>query len=140
MTTRTFALVWGILFLLVGIFGLIPGTLHPAASGPDLAVDALHGRVLGLFEVNVLHTLVHLLFGVWGLIAYRSWDGAKTYAKSVAVIYIVFVVMGLLPSPINTTFGLVPLHGNDVWLHVLLAAPAAYFGFVHRDNRTAERI
>src|SRR4028118_1845407 len=139
MTTRTFALIWGILFLLVGISGLIPGMLQPAPAGHGLAVDALHGRALGLFEVNVLHTLVHLLFGIWGLIAYRSWDAAKTYAKSVAVIYVVFAVMGLLPEPINTTFGLVPLHGNDVWLHVLLAAPAAYFGFVHRDERTKER-
>jgi hypothetical protein len=139
MTTRTFALAWGILFLLVGISGLIPGTLQPAPPGHDLAIDALHGRALGLFEVNILHTLVHLLFGIWGVIAYRTWDSAKTYAKSVAVIYMVFAVLGLLPAPINTTFGLVPLHGNDVWLHVLLAAPAAYFGFVHRDNRTGER-
>jgi hypothetical protein len=46
----------------------------------------------------------------------------------------VFAVMGFIPG-VDTTFGLVPLHDNDVWLHVLLAVPAAYFGFVHRDNR-----
>ena len=44
-----------------------------------------------------------------------------------------FAVMDLIPT-LDTTFGLVPLFGNDVWLHVLLAAPAAYFGFVHRDT------
>lgn len=43
-------------------------------------------------------------------------------------------MMGLIPG-LDTTFGLVPLFGNDVWLHILLAAPAAYFGFVHRDRR-----
>jgi hypothetical protein len=139
MTTRTFAPAWGYSSCSLVFPGLIPGALQPAPPGHDLAVDALHGRALGLFEVNILHTLVHLIFGIWGLIAYRSWDAAKTYAKSVAVIYIVFAVMGVLPAPINTTFGLVPLHGNDVWLHVLLAAPAAYFGFLHSDNRTTER-
>jgi amino acid permease len=70
--------------------------------------------------------------------ASRSLGAAKNYARITAVIYFVFVVMGLVPG-LDTTFGLVPLHSNDVWLHVLLAVPAAYFGFVHRDNATADR-
>lgn len=133
MNTRTFALVWGVLFLVIAASGLIPGLLQPPhASDPDLAVDAMHGRALGLFPVNILHDLVHVIFGLWGLAASRSLAAAKTFARVTAVVYAVFVVMGLLPG-LNTTFGLVPLHGNDVWLHILLAAPAAYFGFVHRD-------
>ena len=139
MNTRTFALVWGIVFLGLAATGLIPGLLQPPHAGdPGVAVDAMHGRALGIFPVNILHTLVHLAFGVWGVMAYRSWDAAKVYAKAVAVIYALFVVMGLVPG-LDTTFGLVPLHGNDVWLHVLLAAPAAYFGFVHRDSKAADR-
>ncbi len=139
MNTRTFALVWGIVFLVIVASGFIPGMLQPPAPGdPDLAVDAMHGRALGLFPVNILHNLVHLLFGIWGVLAYRSWDAAKLYAKAVAVIYAVFAVMGLVPG-LDTTFGLVPLHGNDVWLHILLAVPAAYFGFVHKDDRSAGR-
>jgi hypothetical protein len=85
--------------------------------------------------VNLLHTLVHLAFGIWGLVAARNWDSAKTYAKAVAIIYALFVVMGLVPG-LDTTFGFVPLHGNDVWLHLVLALPAAYFGFMHRDTDT----
>jgi hypothetical protein len=139
MNTRTFALVWGILFLGLAATGLIPGLLQePGAGDPDLAVDAMHGRALGIFPVNILHTLVHAAFGIWGLIASRSWDAAKGYAKATAIIYAVFVVMGLVPG-LNTTFGLVPLHGNDVWLHLLIAVPAAYFGFMHRDNRAGDR-
>lgn len=140
MSTRTFALVWGIVFLGLAATGLVPGLLQEtAAHDPDLAVDAMHGRALGIFPVNILHTLVHLAFGIWGIIAYRDWDKAKTYAKAVAVIYALFVVMGLVPG-LDTTFGLVPLHGNDVWLHLILAVPAAYFGFVHKDNeRGADR-
>ena len=139
MNTRTFALVWGILFLIVVASGFIPGMLQPPAPGdPPLVVDSMHGRALGLFPVNILHNLVHLVFGVWGLLAYRSLDAAKAYAKVVAIIYIVFAVMGLVPG-LDTTFGLVPLHSNDVWLHLLLALPAAYFGFVHRDDREDAR-
>ena len=79
---------------------------------------------------------VHLLFGIWGLVAARSTGAARLYARAVAVIYGALTVMGLIPLT-NTTFGLVPIYGNDVWLHALLAAVAAYFGFVHND-RVAE--
>jgi hypothetical protein len=51
----------------------------------------------------------------------------------VAIAYGLLIVLGLLPQT-NTLFGFVPLHGNDVWLHILLAVPAAYFGFVHRER------
>ncbi len=139
MNTRTFALVWGVIFLMLAATGFIPGLLQPpSGADPDLAVDAMHGRALGIFPVNVLHSLVHLAFGIWGLLASRDWGKAKAYAKAVAVIYFLFVIMGLVPG-LNTTFGLVPLHGNDVWLHLILAAPAAYFGFVLRDAGHADR-
>ena len=36
--------------------------------------------------------------------------------------------MGLIPG-LNTVFGLIPLHGHDVWLHLILAAAAGYFGW-----------
>lgn len=128
MGTRYFALVLGILFLVVGIAAFIPGlTTEPhdhnlAVTGPG------HGYLLGMFHVNVLHNLVHLLFGIWGVIAYRSFDASRLYARVVAISYAVLAVMGLLPG-LNTMFGLVPIHGNDVWLHLLIAIPAAYFGW-----------
>ena len=137
MDTRRFALIWGILFLIIFAAGVVPGLLQPpGATDPGLAMDNMYGRALGLFPVNLLHDGVHLIFGIWGIIAYRSWDAAKTYARITAVIYAVFAVMGLIPT-LNTTFGMVPLFSHDVWLHVILAAGAAYFGFIHRDRETA---
>jgi hypothetical protein len=133
MNTRTFALIFGIVFLLVGAAGFIPGLLQPPHTHPDVTVEQNFGYVLGLFPANILHHLVHILFGIWGLLAYRSWSGARGYAKGVAIIYAVLTVMGLIPG-LNTVFGLIPLFGNDIWLHALLAAVAAYFGFVHRDR------
>ncbi|WP_129793791.1 DUF4383 domain-containing protein [Sphingosinicella sp. CPCC 101087] len=132
MSVRTFALIFGIVFLAVGAAGFVPGLLHaPHPDHPDLAVDAMYGRLLGLFPVNVLHNLVHIAFGIWGVIAYRSVHASRFYGKAVTVSYAVLTVMGLVPG-LNTLFGLAPLFGHDVWLHVVLAVVAGYFGWIHR--------
>lgn len=134
MNTRTFALVFGIIFLIVGVGGFIPGlTDHSATPDPGLTMTNGYGHELGLFPINVLHNIVHILFGIWGLAASSSLGGARGYARGVAIIYGLLTVMGLVPG-LNTTFGLVPLYGADVILHALLAAVAAYFGWMHRDT------
>ena len=130
MRSRSFALAFGIVFLLVGIAGFIPPLVSPPPTGPDVAADAGFGRLMGLFPVNALHNLVHVAFGVWGLAAYRSPSAVRLYARAVAVIYALLAVMGLIDAAdINMTFGLIPIHSHDVWLHALTAAVAAYFGF-----------
>lgn len=133
MSPRTFARIYGIVFLLVGIAGFIPGITqmdHAHGAGVDLRVGGPgHGMLLGLFHVNVLHNIVHVLFGVWGLIASRDLSGSISYARGVAIIYALLAMAGLIPR-LNTMFGLVPLDGHDVWLHLLLAGVAAYFGIV----------
>ncbi|HEX6377042.1 MAG TPA: DUF4383 domain-containing protein [Allosphingosinicella sp.] len=133
MNTRTFALIFGIVFLIVGAGGFIPGILQPGTPEAGLTQTHGYGHELGLFPVNTLHNIIHLLFGIWGLLAYRSYAGARTYFRCVAVIYGLLTILGLLPQT-NTTFGLVPIYGNDVWLHALLALVAAYFGWVNRDT------
>lgn len=127
---RRFALIYGIVFILVGIAGFIPGIVQPHTH-PDVRVTAGLGTILGLFPVNVLHDAVHLLFGVYGLIAARSDGAARLYGQVVAIVYAVLTVMGLVTAMnLHTAFGFVPLYGNDVWLHALLALVAAYFGFM----------
>jgi hypothetical protein len=139
MDTRRFALIWGILFLVIFASSVVPGLLQPpAATDPHMQMSDMYGRALGLFPVNLLHDAVHLAFGAWGIIAYRSLDAAKTYARTTAIVYTVFAVMGLVPG-LNTTFGLVPLFSHDVWLHFVLAAGAAYFGFIHKEQKATAR-
>ena len=135
MSIQTFARIFGIVFLVVGIGGFIPGITQPH-DHPGLAVEAASGMELGLFPVNALHNIVHILFGAWGLIAAGSFASARTYARVVAIAYAVLTIMGLIPAT-NTTFGLVPIYGHDVWLHALLAAVAAYFGFAYRETSPA---
>ncbi len=126
---RVFALLFGIVFLLAGVSGFVPA-LSPMHMHSGMVVTANSRLALGLFPVNVLHDLVHVAFGIWGLLAARSVFGATFYARSVALIYALLVVLGLIPAT-SALFGLVPIDGNDVWLHAGLAVVAAYFGFVH---------
>jgi hypothetical protein len=136
---RRFALILGIVFLVVGIGGFIPGLTQPHTH-PDVMVTAGLGLLMGLFPVNVIHNLAHLIFGVWGLMASRSEGASRTYGKGVFVAYAVLTVMGLVSAMrLHTGFGFVPLYGHDIWLHAVLAAVGFYFGFMHRTEQPLRR-
>jgi hypothetical protein len=127
MNTATMALVFGVVFLLAGIAGFFAAP--PPPDAPPLTLEHGHGLALGLFPVNTLHNLVHLIFGVLGLAASRgAVMAARQYFQLVGVAYALLVILGLLPAT-QTLFGLTPLWGNDVWLHLLLASAAGYLGF-----------
>jgi len=137
MLTRYFALVVGIVYLLVGMIGFIPGIVQPPAAGdPALAISTGYGRLLGLFPINVLHNLVHIAIGAWGLYAYRSFADARIFARGLTILYALLAIMGFIPV-LNTTFGLIPIFGHDIWLHALTALVAAYFGFMAPTEATA---
>lgn len=134
MNATRFALIFGAIYVVVGVAGFIPILITPPEPGaPALAIETLSGRLLGLFPVNIVHTLVHLAIGVWGLAVARSFENSVFYARGLTVIYGVLAVLGLIPG-LNTLFGLVPLHGHDIWLHAGTALIAAYFGFMVRQR------
>lgn len=138
MAARYFALIAGIVYLLVGVMGFIPGLndmAHPGTATYDLAVDAQYGFLMGLFPVNILHNIVHLAIGLWGVLSYRSFRGARTFALGLGIFYALLAVMGLIPG-LNTTFGLIPIFGNDVWLHAVTAAAAFVAYFASRSDET----
>ncbi|MCA1604997.1 MAG: DUF4383 domain-containing protein [Acidobacteria bacterium] len=127
MTIRTFSLVVGIVFLLAGLLGFIDALKSlPPTDAPTLSVSAGYGYLFGLFPVNMLHNFVHLGIGVWGLTSSRNYPAARTFAYGLMIFYGALAVMGLIPV-LNTTFGLIPIFGHDVWLHALTALAAAYF-------------
>lgn len=124
-----FALIIGIIFLLVGVMGFIPGFVkEPTVDMPGLSYTTGAGYLLGLFPINVLHNVVHLLVGILGIVASNTLGSSRLYSGVLAIFYGVLAVMGLFP-PTQATLGLIPIFGNDVWLHGLTAAIATYFGF-----------
>ena len=140
-----FALITGIFFFLVGVMGFIPGFVQEPTATPDtagLAFTSGYGYLLGLFPINVLHNIVHLLVGILGIVASVSLGSSRLYSGALAIFYGVLTVMGLFP-PTQSTLGLIPIFGNDVWLHALTAAIATYFGFIAKPNllelRTGEK-
>ncbi len=129
MKAPAIARVLGIAFLLVGILGFAPYVTVPAdLTAQWLTLNAGYGFLGGVFPVNVAGDLIAVLFGVWGLVASGTFAAAVRYCRAIAWIYTVLVVLGAIPIT-STLFGVVPIYGYDVGLHLLVALLAFYGGY-----------
>jgi hypothetical protein len=115
---QTAALTVGAVFLLVGILGFIPGV---TTNYDALGVAGPHSdaKLLGLFEVSILHNIVHLLFGVAGIALARNRDWARLYLLGGGAIYLVLWLYGVVVD-LNSAANFVPVNTADNWLHLLL--------------------
>lgn len=138
--TRLYCLVIGTAFVLAGIAGFLPiFTTAMPSNSPELVLGLNYALLIGLFPVNVLHNLFHLVAGFIGILAAENDLWARRYCQGLSIVLAAFTIMGLLPS-VSTAFGLLPLFGHDVWLHGMEAAVAAYLGFVwHEQARYRKR-
>ena len=117
MTAKTFALIVGLVYLTFGALGFVPPFVSvPTDAMPALRISAFHGYLFGLFPVNFMDNLAYLAIGAWGLAATRSAGGARAYAGAMAALFGALTVLGLM-SATRTLFGMMPIYGNDVWLH-----------------------
>jgi hypothetical protein len=128
------AVVVGAVFLLVGIAGFIPGI----TTNYDQLQFAGHqsgALLLGVFQVSILHNIVHLLFGVAGLAMARTAHGARNYLIGGGVIYAVLWLYGLLIGD-SMPANFVPMNMADDWLHLVLAVGMIALGvLLGRDRR-----
>lgn len=109
------AWVFGIVLTIVGILGFVPGITS-------------EGYVLGIFEVNGLHNVIHLVSGIVFLIAVKkSAQATKTTFKVFGVIYALVLVIGLVQG--DTVLGLIPVNSADHVLHAAISILALYTGF-----------
>ena len=124
----TAAMVVGATFLLVGVLGFIPGitTNYDDLSFAGHQSDA---KLLGIFEVSVLHNVVHLLFGVAGLLAARAASTAGWYLVIGGAIYAVLWLYGLVIDK-HSSANFVPLNTADDWLHFVLAVAMLALGAI----------
>ena len=131
------ATVVGVVFLLVGVLGFVPGV----TTQLDALAVAGHGSgamLLGLFHVSVLHNLVHLLFGVAGLALARTSGAAYGYLVGGGAIYLLLAIYGAF-VPADSAANVVPVNTADNWLHLVLAAGMVGLGLALGRSRTADR-
>ena len=130
------ALAVGAVFVLVGILRFVPGI----TSNFDQLTFAGHhseAALLGLFNVSVLHNIVHLLFGVAGGALARTFDGARLYLVGGGIIYLVLFIYGFVIDH-DSSANFVPVNDADNWLHLILAI--AMIGLGVALGRTRDRM
>ncbi|MFI7435964.1 DUF4383 domain-containing protein [Micromonospora haikouensis] len=131
---RRAAATVGVVFLLVGLLGFVPGI---TTDFGDLRF-AGHGsgaKLLGVFQVSVLHNAVHLAFGLAGLALSRTWDGARTFLIGGGAIYLVLWLYGLVVDH-GSGANFIPVNDADNWLHLVLGAGMIALGVLTtRDRR-----
>ena len=120
---QTVALIFGVIYFLVGVLGFI-GPLIGTSSFITITQDK--HALLGLADINLLHNLVHLAIGLAGLAAASSVANSRTFCQVVGVI---LLIIGLLGVFVGNLFGILPLAGFDIPLHLVTGAVLAYFGF-----------
>ena len=113
---KNIAIAFGIVFIIVGILGFV------SAVTPN-------GLLLGYFEVNPAHNVVHLATGVVALIvAFASEKAMRLFFQIFGVIYALVALMGFFTGN-QPLLGIVAINAADNWLHVLIAIVALYLGF-----------
>ena len=112
------AAVVGAVFLLVGVLGFIPG-ITTGYDSLEAAGHKSHAELLGIFQVSILHNVVHLLFGVAGLALSRTASTARAFLIGGGVVYLVLWLYGLVIDKTSQA-NFVPLNTADDWLHFVL--------------------
>lgn len=136
---RTAAAVVAVTFLLVGVAGFVPG-ITTDYGRMEFAGHESEAMLLGLFQVSVLHNIVHLLFGVVGLLLARSVTGARNFLIWGGAVYAALWIYGLIVAE-DSAANFVPLNSADDWLHFALSLGMILLGVllgrnVHRTTST----
>jgi len=117
-TVQTATLAFGAIYLLAGVLGFLP-----FLGGSDTQTDR---ALFGIFQVNLLHNLVHVAIGIAGLAAASSIENSKTFCQVVGVILLLLGVLGIF---VANPLGLLYIGQADIGLHLVSGAVLAYFGF-----------
>ncbi len=113
---KTFGMLFGIVFLAVGILGFVPG----------ITKDDM---LLNIFMVNKVHSIVHIASGAIFLIASMAGAGAaRLWFQLFGIIYAIVAVLGFM-NPNGMLFGMMSNNPADTWLHVVLAVAMLAIGF-----------
>jgi hypothetical protein len=120
---KNMANVFGVVFILIGILGFIP------------VITTSDGLLLGIFHVDTIHNIVHLLSGAVALWAgMTSASASKTYFQVFGVVYALVTILGFIDYSSDKLIGLMAINPADTYLHLVIALVALYFGFASKDE------
>ena len=113
---KSAAILFGIVFLLVGILGFVP----------SITKDEM---LLGIFHVNLAHNIVHLASGAVFLLCGMAGAGpSRTFFQIFGIVYALVAALGFYYGD-QAILGIVSNNMPVVWLHVVLAAAMLFLGF-----------
>ncbi len=116
--TKTLATWFGVIFILIGVLGFIPGITND------------ENMLLGIFHVDMIHNIIHLLTGVLALwMGMAGEASAKGYFKIFGVVYALVAVLGFFQGDSDMLLGLFHNNMADTWLHVVVAVVFLWAGF-----------
>jgi hypothetical protein len=123
---QSIAALAGVVFLLAGLLGFVPG-ITTGYGRMSFAGESSRAQLLGVFQVSILHNLVHLLFGVAGLVLAKTADGARTFLVGGGVVCLALWLLGLVGA-----LGWLPANAADNWLHFAFGAVLVVLGVAAR--------
>jgi hypothetical protein len=131
-TLQKAARLVGIVFLIVGVLGFIPG-ITTNYDDMKFASEDSGAELFGIFQTSILHNIVHLLFGIAGLAMSRTWEGSRNFLLGGGALYAALWVLGLAGGA-----DWLPADNADDWLHLALGAGMVGLGLALR-GRSAHR-
>jgi hypothetical protein len=134
---QSVAMLVSIVFILVAILGFIPG-ITTNFDDITFAGNDSGAELLGIFQVSILHNIVHGLFGIVGLFLARTVDGARAFLIGGGLIYVVLFLYGIVVSD-DSGANFVPINNADDVLYLLLGIGMIAVGYVLGRGRIAER-
>jgi hypothetical protein len=123
---QSVAMLMGVLFVVVGILGFIPG-ITTSYDELKFAGHNSDAQLFGIFDTSILHSIVHMLFGIAGIALARTIDGARTYLTGGGLIYLVLFAYGAIWHG-ETGTNWIPVNWADNILHLALGAGMVVIG------------
>ena len=106
-------------FIALGLFGFVPGITSNFGS-LDFAGSRSDAHIFGLFQVSILHNLVHLATGTIALFAAGDPRHSRVFLAIAGALYLILAVYGWLLDQ-SAAPNVLPVNDADDWLHFGLA-------------------
>ena len=122
------AFICGWVLIALGLIGFL---ISPGGMSPNPDLDA---NVFGMWPVNIVLSVLHLTWGVFGLASSQWRPSARNFARITGVVYIILAIWGVIAPSFA---GLFPVGGNNIWLDAIIGIVMGYFGFTAREHAMA---